>query len=70
VPESRNPRPGKLDVSGFLLSIAGLVSLFYGVILGVGTGHWASPGTLTPLTAGLALLACSPVVNRGSRIQY
>src|SRR5580658_7070337 len=57
VPESRNPRPGKLDVSGVLLSIAGLVSLSYGVIQGGGTGHWASPGALAPLTAGLVLLA-------------
>jgi EmrB/QacA subfamily drug resistance transporter len=57
VPESRNPRPGKLDVSGVLLSIAGLVSLSYGVIQGGGTGHWASLGALAPLTAGLILLA-------------
>ena len=57
VPESRNPHPGKLDVSGVLLSIAGLVSLSYGVIQGGDTGQWASLGALTPLTAGLALLA-------------
>ncbi len=57
VPESRNPCPGKLDASGVLLSIAGLVSLSYGVIQGGGTGHWASFGALAPLTAGLVLLA-------------
>jgi EmrB/QacA subfamily drug resistance transporter len=57
VPESRNPRPGRLDVLGVLVSIAGLVSLSYGVIAGGGSGHWASPGTLAPLTAGLILLA-------------
>ena len=57
VPESRNPRPGRLDVPGVLVSIAGLVSLSYGVITGGGSGHWASLGTLAPLTAGLLLLA-------------
>jgi EmrB/QacA subfamily drug resistance transporter len=34
VPESRNPQPGRIDVIGVLLSIAGLVLLTYGVIEG------------------------------------
>jgi EmrB/QacA subfamily drug resistance transporter len=57
VPESRNPGQGKIDVTGVLLSVIGLVLLSYGVIQGGGIGHWASLGTLVPLTAGLALLA-------------
>ena len=34
VPESRNPNPGRIDLSGVLLSIAGLVALVYGIIDG------------------------------------
>jgi DHA2 family multidrug resistance protein-like MFS transporter len=34
VPESRDPRPGKIDIVGVLLSIVGLTLLTYGVIKG------------------------------------
>src|SRR6516165_4185875 len=34
VPESRNPRPGRLDLFGVLLSIAGLMAFVYGIIDG------------------------------------
>jgi EmrB/QacA subfamily drug resistance transporter len=48
VPESRNPQPGRVDVLGVLLSIAGLVLLTYGVIEGGdhGFGDVRSWGTL------------------------
>jgi EmrB/QacA subfamily drug resistance transporter len=56
VPESRNPNPGRVDVPGVLLSIAGLVALVYGIIDGGEHGFdswrvWAS------IVAGLAILA-------------
>jgi hypothetical protein len=34
VPESRDPRPGRIDIGGVLLSIVGLVVLVYGIIDG------------------------------------
>src|SRR4051794_6337261 len=34
VPESRDPKPGRIDVVGVALSIAGLVALVYGIIDG------------------------------------
>jgi DHA2 family multidrug resistance protein-like MFS transporter len=34
VPESRDPRPGRIDIAGVLLSIVGLTLLTYGVIKG------------------------------------
>jgi DHA2 family multidrug resistance protein-like MFS transporter len=48
VPESRDPKPGRIDFLGVLLSIAGLVLLTYGVIEGGdhGFGDVRSWGTL------------------------
>ncbi len=48
VPESRDPKPGRIDILGVLLSIAGLVLLTYGVIEGGdhGFGDARSWGTL------------------------
>ncbi|MFG1605262.1 MFS transporter [Actinoplanes sp. NPDC049265] len=42
VPESRDPRPGRIDVAGVLMSIVGLTLLTYGVISGGedGFGQW------------------------------
>jgi EmrB/QacA subfamily drug resistance transporter len=56
VPESRDPRPGRLDLVGVTLSIAGLGLLVYGIIDGGEHGFgrvqaWAS------ILAGLAILA-------------
>jgi len=56
VPESRNPKPGRLDPIGVLLSMAGLVGMVYGVIHGGDVGDWFSPGVLIPLAGGIALL--------------
>ncbi|NGO73080.1 MFS transporter [Streptomyces boncukensis] len=47
VPESRDPRPGRLDPVGVLLSVAGLVLLVYGIIKG---------GQLADFTDGQVLL--------------
>jgi DHA2 family multidrug resistance protein-like MFS transporter len=48
VPESRDPRPGRIDLVGVLLSIVGLTLLTYGVIEGgdSGFGQLKSWGTL------------------------
>jgi MFS transporter, DHA2 family, multidrug resistance protein len=56
VPESRDPKPGKLDLVGVALSIVGLVGLVYGIVEGGDHGF----GTFTAwgsIAAGLAVLA-------------
>ena len=57
VPESRNPKAGKIDYIGVLLSIAGLVSLVYGIVQGGDGDSWLSLPVLGPIVAGLAILA-------------
>ncbi|HEY3866972.1 MAG TPA: MFS transporter [Actinocrinis sp.] len=58
VPESKNPRPGRLDPIGVLLSTGGLVSLVYGIIEGGDNGDWSSPTVWGTGVGGLALLTC------------
>jgi EmrB/QacA subfamily drug resistance transporter len=56
VPESRDPNPGRIDLPGVLLSIAGLVALVYGIIDGGEHGF----GSLRPwlsIVVGVAILA-------------
>jgi len=57
VPESRDPKPGRLDPVGVLLSVAGLVLLVYGIIAGGQHGEWLRPEVWATVLAGLALLA-------------
>ncbi|SEF43792.1 drug resistance transporter, EmrB/QacA subfamily [Thermomonospora echinospora] len=57
VPESRNPRPGRIDPLGVLLSVVGLVALSYGIIEGGRGGSWLEPMVLGPVAAGLAVIA-------------
>ncbi|MFC7528290.1 MFS transporter [Actinoplanes sp. GCM10030250] len=56
VPESRDPKPNRVDVLGVVLSIIGLTLLTYGVIKGGedGFGELAAWGTIT---AGVLVLA-------------
>jgi MFS transporter, DHA2 family, multidrug resistance protein len=65
VPESRDPKPGKIDIGGVLLSVAGLSLLTYGVIEG-GEEGFSSPlawGTL----AGAAVVLTAFVLWERSR---
>ena len=57
VPESRDPKPGRLDPLGVLLSIVALVVLVYGVIQGGNSNDWLQWDTLGAIVVGLALLA-------------
>lgn len=57
VPDSRDPHPDRLDITGVLLSIAGLVALVYGIIHAGQTGRWTDPSALGPMAAGAALIA-------------
>jgi DHA2 family multidrug resistance protein-like MFS transporter len=67
VPESRDPRPGRIDLVGVLLSILGLSLLTYGVIQGGedGFGQVASWGTLA---AAVVVLSAFIVYER--RIEF
>jgi EmrB/QacA subfamily drug resistance transporter len=56
VPESRDPNPGRPDLVGVALSIAGLTSLVYGIIYG-GEHSFGEPRSWAPVVVGVAILA-------------
>ncbi len=62
VPESKDPRPGRPDPLGVLLSIVGLTALVYGIIEGPVRG-WTDPVVLASIVGGVALLAVFVVVQ-------
>ncbi|SCG60902.1 drug resistance transporter, EmrB/QacA subfamily [Micromonospora echinaurantiaca] len=55
VPESRDPKPGRVDVLGVLLSVVGLVALSYGIIDG-GEHGFGRPVVWASIVGGLAVL--------------
>jgi len=63
VPESRDPRPGRLDVAGVLLSIAGMVLLVYGIIDG-GEHGFEHPWSWGTLAGGVLILGLFVLVER------
>ncbi|MEV1176060.1 MFS transporter [Nonomuraea sp. NPDC049784] len=56
VPESRDPKPSRLDPFGVVLSIIGLVAVVYGIIRGGYLGTVASAEVLVPTLLGLVVL--------------
>ncbi|UBU16536.1 DHA2 family efflux MFS transporter permease subunit [Nonomuraea gerenzanensis] len=56
VPESRDPKPSRLDPVGVVLSIIGLVALVYGIIRGGELATVASAEVLIPTLVGVAVL--------------
>ncbi|MCG5212145.1 MFS transporter [Streptosporangium sp. KLBMP 9127] len=56
VPESRDPKPARLDPVGVLLSIIGLVAVTYGIIRGGELATLASAEVLVPTLLGLVVL--------------
>jgi EmrB/QacA subfamily drug resistance transporter len=56
VPESRDPKPGRIDVVGVLLSVVGLVGLTYGIING-GEHGFGRPVVWAVLLGGALVLA-------------
>ncbi|WP_030222092.1 MFS transporter [Streptomyces bikiniensis] len=56
VPDSRDPKPGRVDVPGVLLSVAGLVLLVYGIIRGGELADFTDATVLAPALGGLAVL--------------
>src|SRR5260370_1282513 len=57
VPESRNREAGGIDYVGVLLSIAGLVTLVYGIVQGGDGVSWLSLGVLGPIVGRPVILA-------------
>lgn len=57
VPDSRGPKPGRLDPLGVLLSMVSLVLLVYGIIRGGEGADFGAAESWAPILAGLALVA-------------
>ena len=53
--EQRPARPGRFDLTGFVLSGAGFAAVMYGVSQGPGLG-WTHPQIIVSIAAGLAVL--------------
>ncbi|WP_411078740.1 MFS transporter [Streptomyces sp. cmx-18-6] len=57
VPDSRDPKPGKVDPPGVVLSIVGLVLLVYGIIRGGELADFTDATVLLSIAGGLLVLA-------------
>jgi MFS transporter, DHA2 family, multidrug resistance protein len=67
VPNSKDPQPGRIDVTGVLLSIAGLTLVVYGIING-GDHSFGQVQSWGTLTAGLLIMVAFILVER--RVQF
>ncbi|MFI0722930.1 DHA2 family efflux MFS transporter permease subunit [Streptomyces sp. NPDC021224] len=68
VPDSKDPRPGRVDPVGVILSMAGLVLLIYGIIKGGQLGDFTDPEVW--LTSGGGLLVLVAFVLYERRIDH
>ncbi len=66
VPESRDPRPGRFDLLGAVLSTAGLTALVYAIVEAPDQG-WLSGPVVGTLAGALALLAALPRLGAAHR---
>ncbi|MFE7551406.1 MFS transporter [Streptomyces gardneri] len=66
VPDSRDPKPGRIDIPGVLLSVLGLVLLVYGIIRGGELASFTDPTVLAPALGGLAVLVLFVLHERRS----
>ncbi|MFL6129100.1 MAG: MFS transporter [Mycobacteriales bacterium] len=64
VPESRDPAPGRIDLVGVLLSVAGLGLFVYGIITGGNSGDWGSARVLGAIAGGALILAAFVAYER------
>ncbi|WP_328503454.1 MFS transporter [Streptomyces sp. NBC_00457] len=56
VPDSRDPKPGRIDPVGVVLSVVGLVLLVYGIIKGGQLADFTDPQVLATIGTGVAVL--------------
>lgn len=66
VPDSRDPRPGRVDPVGVVLSVAGLVLLVYGIIKGGELADFTDVQVLATIAAGLVILTGFVVYEKRS----
>ncbi|MFJ4683168.1 MFS transporter [Streptomyces sp. NPDC088789] len=66
VPDSRDPRPGRIDPVGVVLSVVGLVLLVYGIIRGGELADFTDVTVLGTIAAGLAVLAAFVIFEKRS----
>ncbi|MCQ4212628.1 MFS transporter [Streptomyces longispororuber] len=66
VPDSKDPKPGRIDLVGVVLSIVGLVLLVYGIIKGGDEGDFTSPQVIATIVAGLVVLVGFVVYEKRS----
>ncbi|MEV4440177.1 MFS transporter [Streptomyces sp. NPDC049577] len=66
VPDSRDPRPGRLDPLGVLLSVIGLVLLVYGIIKGGQLADFTRPEVYGTVGGGLLVLVLFVLHERRS----
>ncbi|MEU5050866.1 MFS transporter [Streptomyces sp. NPDC021096] len=66
VPESKDPRPGRLDPFGVLLSVIGLVLLVYGIIRGGQLADFTVPEVYGTVGGGLLVLVLFVLHERRS----
>ncbi|MEU9290116.1 MFS transporter [Streptomyces sp. NPDC048275] len=66
VPDSRDPKPGRVDLVGVVLSVIGLVLLVYGIIEGGQVADFTDATVLAAIGAGLAVLVLFVVYEKRS----
>ncbi|MGW3951468.1 MFS transporter [Streptomyces sp. NPDC004752] len=66
VPDSRDPKPGRVDPVGVVLSVVGLVLLVYGIIKGGELADFTDPSVLATIAAGLAVLVAFVLFEKRS----
>ncbi|MDH6698029.1 MFS transporter [Streptomyces griseoviridis] len=66
VPDSRDPRPGRIDPVGVVLSVVGLVLLVYGIIKGGELADFTDAKVLATIGAGLVVLVAFVVHEKRS----
>ncbi|HEX2904357.1 MAG TPA: MFS transporter [Jatrophihabitans sp.] len=66
VPDSKDPRPGHLDPTGILLSMAGLGVLVYGIIEGGNSNDWLRWNSLGAIVLGVLLMVAFVQLERRS----
>ncbi|WP_328783177.1 DHA2 family efflux MFS transporter permease subunit [Streptomyces canus] len=66
VPESRDPRPGRIDPLGVLLSMAGVTLLVYGIIRAGELADFTDLAALSAMAAGLVALVAFVVFEQRS----